>query len=146
MLAGLIAPWVHRLVAHRTPTLILMALIGSASLGCLGATSSFQVAIMLLVIWGLTFSIGMPIRQAYLNGLIPSQQRATVLSFDNLMASAGGVAAQPALGRVADVWSYSAAYLVSAGIQLAAVPFLALAWREHAPSDRTSPLPGPPSS
>ena len=28
-----------------------------------------------------------------MNGLIPSEQRATVLSFDNLMGSAGGVAA-----------------------------------------------------
>jgi MFS family permease len=146
MLAGVIAPRVHRLVSRRTPWLILTSLIGSASLAFIGSTSSFQVALVLLVIWGLMFSLGMPIRQAYLNGLIPSQQRATVLSFDNLMASAGGAAAQPALGRVADVGGYSTAYLVSAGIQLAAVPFLALAWREHAPSDRTSPVPRPPAS
>src|SRR5687768_6788120 len=99
-------------------------------------TSSFWMAIGLLVIWGLTFSAGMPIRQAYLNGIIPSQQRATVLSFDNLMGSAGGVVAQPALGRVADVWGYSASYVVCAFIQLAAVPFLVLARREDASSDR----------
>jgi MFS family permease len=146
MLAGVIAPRVHRWVSRRTPWLILMSLIGSVSLAFIGGTSSFPVALVLLMIWGLTFSLRMPIRQAYLNGLIPSQQRATVLSFDNLMASAGGAAAQPALGRVADLWGYSTAYLVSAGIQLAAVPFLALAWREHAPSDRTPPLPRPPAS
>jgi len=34
----------------------------------------------------------MPVRQAFVNGLIPSEQRATVLSFDSLMGSAGGVA------------------------------------------------------
>ncbi|MEV4707039.1 hypothetical protein [Actinoplanes sp. NPDC049316] len=39
----------------------------------------------------------MPVRQAYLNGMIPSRQRATILSFDSLMSSAGGVVAQPAL-------------------------------------------------
>jgi MFS family permease len=94
------------------------------------------MAIALLVIWGLTFSTGMPIRQAYLNGIIPSQQRATVLSFDNLMGSAGGVVAQPALGRVADVWGYPRSYVVCAIIQLAAVPFLVLARRENASSDR----------
>ena len=77
----------------------------------------------------------MPIRQAYLNGLIPSRQRATVLSFDNLMGSAGGVAAQPALGRVADVWGYPSAYVLGAAIQLVAVPFLLLARREKASSD-----------
>jgi MFS family permease len=137
MLAGFIAPRVHRWVSQRTQWLILMSLIGSAGLAFMGAIPSFQVAIVLVVIWGMTFSLAMPIRQAYLNGLIPSQQRATVLSFDNLMASAGGAAAQPALGRVADVWGYSTAYLVSAGIQLVSVPFLVLAWRVHAPSDRT---------
>jgi hypothetical protein len=52
------------------------------------------------------------------------------------MASAGGVAAQPALGRVADVRGYAAAYFVSAAIQVVAVPFLLLARREDAPSDR----------
>jgi MFS family permease len=111
-------------------------LVGIASLALLGLTSSFWTAIVLLVIWGLTFSVSVPIRQAYLNGIIPSEQRATVLSFDNMMASAGGVAAQPALGRVADVRGYAAAYVVSAVIQLAAVPFLLLARRENAPSDR----------
>ena len=41
----------------------------------------------------------MPIRQAYLNDMIPSQQRATVLSFDSLMGSSGGVVIQPVLGQ-----------------------------------------------
>ena len=102
----------------------------------MGVTSNFWVAIGLLVVWGLTFSIATPIRQAYLNGIIPTQQRATVLSFDNLMTSAGGVAAQPALGRAADVWGYPTAYVVSGVIQLAALPFLVLARRENAGSDR----------
>ena len=52
------------------------------------------------------FAIVGPLRQAYVNGVIPSDQRATVLSFDNLMGSAGGVVAQPALGRAADVFGY----------------------------------------
>jgi MFS family permease len=136
MVAGLITPLVRRWFSRRTHALILASLVGTACLALIGWTSSFWVAIVLLVIWGLTFSVGMPIRQAYLNGIIPSQQRATVLSFDNLMGSAGGVAAQPALGRVADVRGYSSAYLVSAVIQLAALPFLVLARRENAASDR----------
>ena len=52
------------------------------------------------------------------------------------MGSAGGVVVQPALGRVADVGGYASAYLVGAVIQAAAVPFLLLARREVAPSDR----------
>ena len=71
----------------------------------------------------LTFAIVGPIRQAYLNGLIPSAQRATVLSFDGLMGSTGGVVIQPALGRAADVWSYGSAYVLGGAIQLLAAPF-----------------------
>jgi len=93
------------------------------------------VAIGLLVVWGLTFSIGMPIRQAYINGLIPSRQRATILSFDSLMDSTGGVWAQPALGRAADAWGYAPTYLISAGISALALPFLALSRRQNAPAD-----------
>jgi MFS family permease len=135
MIAGLVVPLVRRTFSRRTHALMLASLGGVGCLALMGWTSSFWVAIALLVMWGLTFSVSVPIRLAYLNGIIPSQQRATVLSFDNLMASAGGVAAQPALGRVADVWGYPSAYVVSAVIQLAAMPFLALARRENAPSD-----------
>lgn len=135
MLAGLLVPRLRRLFRRRTHALIIASLIGSGCLAGLGLTASFPVAVALLVIWGLTFSVGMPIRQAYINGIIPSQQRATVLSFDSLMDSAGGVVAQPALGRVADLFGYSRAYVVSAAVQLTAVPFLALARRENATSD-----------
>ena len=41
----------------------------------------------LIVVWGLLFAATMPIRQAYINGMIPSQQRATILSFDSMMGS-----------------------------------------------------------
>ena len=136
MVAGLLVPYARRLFSRRTHALIGAMSLGIVSLGLMGVTSSFWVAIVLLVVWGLTFSIATPIRQAYLNGIIPTQQRATVLSLDNLMGSAGGVAAQPALGRAADVWGYATAYVLSAAIQLAAVPFLVLARRENAASDR----------
>ena len=74
----------------------------------------------------------MPIRQAYLNGLIPSRQRATILSFDSMMSSTGGVWAQPVLGRAADVWGYAPSYLLGAGISALALPFLGLSRRQNA--------------
>jgi MFS family permease len=88
----------------------------------------------------------MPIRQTYLNGLIPSQQRATVLSFDSLMASSGGVWAQPALGRAADVWGYAPSYLLGAGISALALPFLVLSRRQNAPADTVEAATDQPAS
>ena len=74
-------------------------------------------------------------RQAYINGLIPSEQRATVLSFDALMGSSGGVVTQPLLGRSADVWSYGSSYIIAAGVQAMAIPLLVMARREDATTD-----------
>jgi MFS family permease len=81
------------------------------------------------------FAAEMPIRQAYLNDMIPSRQRATVLSFDSLMGSSGGVVIQPVLGRAADLYSYSTSLVLGAAIQLLAAPFLALSRRERSPAD-----------
>jgi hypothetical protein len=58
-----------------------------------------------------------------------------VLSFDSLMGSAGGVVAQPALGRAADVWSYGTSYLFAAAVQAVALPFMVAARLEDAVSD-----------
>ena len=136
MLAGTLVPFARRLFARRTTALIVFTGIGTGCLALMGTIRSFAPTIALLVVWGLTYSVAIPIRQAYLNGILPSKERATVLSFDNLMSSAGGVVSQPALGRAADVWGYPVAYIISAGIQLVALPFLALARRERAASDR----------
>jgi MFS family permease len=77
----------------------------------------------------------MPIRQTYINGMIPSRQRATILSFDSMMSSTGGVWAQPVLGRAADVYGYATSYVITAGIATLAIPFLALSRRQNNPAD-----------
>jgi MFS family permease len=87
--------------------------------------------VTLLVLWGLLFATVTPVRQSYLNELIPSELRATGLSFDSLMGSGGGVIAQPILGKTADVWGYPASYLVGAAIQLMAAPFIWLVRRQR---------------
>jgi MFS family permease len=135
IVGGLIVPFVRRLFSRRTNALILATVISAIVLALIGLTSSFVVAVVLLVVWAMTFTASSPLRQAFVNGLIPSEQRATVLSFDSLMGSAGGVVIQPALGRVADVWSYSASYVVGAAVQAIALPFVILARRENAASD-----------
>ena len=101
----------------------------------IGLIPNFWVAIALLVMWSLMFAAVMPVRQTYLNGLIASSERATVLSFDSLMGSTGGVIIQPVLGRAADIWSYPISYVCSGAVQALAIPFLLLARREHTPTD-----------
>jgi MFS family permease len=135
IVGGLIVSRVRRFFARRTDALLIGGVLNVVLLVLVGLVSSFWIALVLLAGWALVFAIEAPLRQAFLNGLIPSQQRATVLSFDALMGSAGGVVAQPALGRTADLYGYPTSYLVSAGIQTLALPFVLLARREHAISD-----------
>jgi MFS family permease len=135
ILGGVAAPRIRRLFHRRTSALIATAALGVITLGLIGTVESFWAALGLTVVWGLLFAATRPIRQTYLNGLIPSRERATIISFDSLMSSSGGVWAQPLLGRAADVWGYAPSYLMSAGISVLALPFLALSRRQNAPAD-----------
>jgi MFS family permease len=137
VLGGVLTPHVAKAFRRRMSVLLAGAALTTGVLLLMGLMANLWVAIALLSVWGTAFAVIGPVRQAFLNGLIPSAQRATVLSSDNLLSSAGGAVAQPGLGKVADAWSYGTAYAVSAGVQLLALPFIALARRERAPSDAT---------
>jgi MFS family permease len=149
IVGGLLVSRVRRLFSRRTHALILGGVLNVVLLAAVGLTSNFALALVLLALWALIFAFEMPLRQAFVNGVIPSEQRATVLSFDALMGSAGGVVAQPALGRAADLYGYPASYIASAVVQALAVPFAFLARRENAPSDPTTenePEPAAPAT
>jgi MFS family permease len=133
--AGLVVPWVRRLFGRRTDALLASSVLGIVALALLGLQPGFVAALLLFAAWSFIGAASRPMRQAFLNGVIPSEQRATVLSFDSLMGSAGGVVAQPVLGRVADVSGYGTSMLVSAAIEVLALPFVLLARREQAASD-----------
>lgn len=132
---GFLVPHLARGFRRRTSVLLAAVVLSTVILAMIGLMPRLGIAIVLLVLWGLVFATVMPVRQAYVNELIPSEQRATVLSIDSLMGSSGGVAIQPILGRVADVWGYPVSYRCSAAIQALAIPFVWLARRERAASD-----------
>ena len=146
IVGGYLAPVFRRLFRKRTTALILSSLATVALLAALGLTNSFWVALGLLTLWAMVFAAESPIRQAYLNDMIPSRQRATVLSFDSLMGSSGGVVVQPVLGKVADVYSYSTSLVVGSLFELAAVPFLFGSRREHASADTATSLAPAPAA
>ena len=111
-----------------------------ALLALIGFVEDFCAVIALIVVWGLLFAATTPIRQAYINGMIPSRQRATILSFDSMMGSVGGVWAQPVLGKAADAYGYASSYLICSGISAFAIPCLLLSRRQRNPADTVKPL------
>jgi MFS family permease len=135
ILGGLAAPRIRRLFRRRTSAILAATASSALTLALIGIIDTFWAVLGLIVVWGLLFAAAMPIRQAYVNALIPSRQRATILSFDSLMSSASGVWVQPALGRSADVWGYGPSYLLGAAISALALPFVALSRRQNTPAD-----------
>ncbi len=135
IVGGLLAPRLRSAFRRRTSMMLAMTAASTLALLLVGLLQHFAAVIALLVAWSLASAAETPVRQAYLNALIPSQQRATVLSFDSLLSSSGGVVLQPGLGRVADVWGYPVTFALSAGFQACALPFLWLARRLGVPED-----------
>jgi MFS family permease len=135
IVGGFAAPWIRKLFHRRTSALFAATAASAATLALIGVADRFWAVVGLIVVWGLLFAASAPIHSAYLNGLIPSQQRATILSFDSMIGSSGGVVVQPVLGRAADVWGYAGSYVLGAGISALALPFVLLARREGVPAD-----------
>jgi MFS family permease len=136
IVGGFSSASVRRLFARRTSALLAAEALATAAILVIGLIGQFWVVIVMIVVWAVVDSAARPIRQAFLNALIPSRQRATILSFDSMMASSGGVVAQPLLGRAADVWGYPASYVISGGLSAVAIPLVALAQRQDAGVDR----------
>jgi MFS family permease len=143
IVGGILVPHIGRLFSRRTSVILLATALGAVILALIGLVHSFWWVTALLALWGVLFAALTPVRQAYLNGLIAAEQRATVLSFDSLMASAGGAILQPVLGKTADIWSYSTSYVVCAALQSLAIPFVWLARGERPSSDAFGVEQGP---
>ncbi len=136
ILGGFMVPHLRRLFARRTSLLMFATIASGLTLLVIGLVPNFWVVLGALAIWATMFAASVPVRQAYINDLIPSEQRATVLSSDNLIGSSGGVFMQPALGKAADVWGYATSYVISGVLQLLALPFIWLARRTKSSADK----------
>jgi MFS family permease len=132
---GMLANRIRGLFARRTTTIIGASVISAVVLVVLGVNSIFWLAIVFLVLWGFVFALAGPVRQAYLNDMIPAKQRATVLSFDSLFGSLGGVFIQPALGRSADLWGYGTSLVIGGVVELIGIPILLASRRQRDPAD-----------
>jgi MFS family permease len=135
---GFAVPYIRRLFGRRTHILLICAALTTASLVLMGLIQVFAVVVALLVLWAIAYAVNQPVRQAFINAQIPSQQRATVLSFDSMVNSTGGVAFQPVLGGIADRSGYAMSYVVSGVVACMSLPFLLLARKENVSADRST--------
>jgi hypothetical protein len=79
--------------------------------------------------------VQMPLRQAFIHGMVPSAERATVVSFDSMIGGIGAVGGQAGLGLYSERQSYSAAYVAGGLITLIALPILWVVRRSNTSGD-----------
>ncbi|MDX1469013.1 MAG: MFS transporter [Acidimicrobiia bacterium] len=147
-LAQMVGGWsvsrVRRLFRLRTT--ILAVALGTGVVAMIGIGLAQQmprplglwVAVALFGTVAFADGVFNPVRQAYISEIVPSEQRATVLSFDAMMGDGGGVIAQPALGRVADVYSLGVGYVVAGIVYSIRIPLVIAVRRMGLGADRAN--------
>jgi MFS family permease len=118
--------WFTRFCGRRTTLLIWAAVIQTVAAIGVGIAGSFWLALALYLVVMAASGVWTPVRQAYINKLTPSEQRATVISFDSLVSSGGSVLGQTMLGRVSQTRSIAAAYVIGGLVTALAWPALLL--------------------
>lgn len=127
--------WLTRFCGRRT-TLLLWTAAGF-SLGTIGVglATSFPIALTFLLVTSLAMGVQTPVRQALIHGMVPSAERATVISFDSMVGGGGAVAGQAGLGVVAEQRSYAFGYVLGGAVTAVAFPLVWMARRLRAPAD-----------
>jgi MFS family permease len=124
-----------RFCGRRTTILMWTALVFSAGSIGVGLAGNFPIALGFLLVASVAMGVQMPVRQAFVHGIVPSAERATVVSFDSMISGIGAVGGQAGLGVYAERSSYSAAYVVGGVITLVAAPVVWAARRLRDPAD-----------
>jgi MFS family permease len=114
-----------RRCGRRTTLLLGAAAVETCAAVALGLVSSFWLALPLLLVVTGASGVTSPVRQAYLHQVVPSEQRATVVSFDSMISNTGGVGGQLGLGALGESRSVGAAFVVGGLATGLALPFLA---------------------
>jgi MFS family permease len=125
MMAGSALVRFITLICERRTTIMLWTAVAFSltSIG-IGLATTFPVALGLLLVGVLAIGLQMPVRQTLIHAMVPSAQRATVVSFDSMVGGVGAVGGQAGLGVLAERQSYSVAYVVGGAVTVVAVPIV----------------------
>jgi hypothetical protein len=110
---------------RRTTLLLGAAAVETFAAVGLGLAASFWVALPALLLVTAAVGVTSPVRQAYLHQVVPSEQRATVVSFDSMVANTGGVAGQLGLGALGEARGVGVAFVVGGLATAGAIPLFA---------------------
>ena len=123
---------------RRTTILIAAAGIMSVCFVAVGGIQHFWVAVPLFLVAAMASGALTPLKQSYLHALIPSEQRATLVSFDSLIGSVGSVGGQAGLGYLSQERSIPSGFVVGGLATFLALPAFARLRARNEPADLIS--------
>ena len=135
MIGNGIVQIVTRWCGRRTTLFLWSGGVFSFALIGVGVVDSFASALALLFLGGVALGAQMPVRQAFVHQIVPSEQRATVVSFDSMVSGGGSVLGQTSLGAYSDQRGFSAGYIIGGLATLLALPILARVRRQRDDAD-----------
>jgi MFS family permease len=125
-LAMILGNWLVKRVVkpgtRRTTVLLAGSVVTTSLMVGVGAIQEFWVAVPMFLLAAVAFGLMSPVRQTYLHSIIPTEQRATLVSFDSLVGSVGGVGGQAGLGYLSQARSIPAGFVVGGLFTALAVP------------------------
>ena len=130
-----IVEWLTRYCGKRTTLLLWAAGVQTVAIVGVGLVDSFWMAVALYLVAMGTLGVWGPVRQAYIHQVTPSEQRATVVSFDSLVSSVGSVLGQTGLGRLAQAQGIAPGYVAGGLTTVLVLPVIVLLRRHNEPAD-----------
>ena len=126
ILGNALVEWFSRFCGKRSTLLLWAAGIHTVAAVGVGLVDSVWVASVLFLITTGTLGVTGPVKQAYLHQVVPSRHRASVISLNSMVGSAGGVISQSGLGYLSRAGSIADGYVVGGLATVFAVPVLAM--------------------
>ncbi|MCP4167987.1 MAG: MFS transporter [Chloroflexi bacterium] len=142
MVGNTLVGYFSRYCAKRTTLLLGTATVQMLAAIGVGLVDSFWLAVPLYLVVAITMGMWTPVKQAFLHQLIPSEQRATLLSLDSLLNSLGASIGQIGLGRISQTHSISLGYVLGGLSQVLVLPIIWALRQLHNPADRFEGIAG----
>ena len=131
-----IVEWLTRFCGRRTTLLLWGVGVFAVAMIGVGLTTSFWVAVALYLLAMGSSGVTGPVRQSYIHHVVPSAQRATVISVDSMFANAGGIVSQTGLGQLSQRASIAHGYVFGGALILICIPIVWALRRMDSEADR----------
>lgn len=116
--------WLARFCTRRSTLMLGAAAVSTLAIIGVGLVGSFWAAVALFLVSMAAQGVITPVRQAYLHQLVPSEQRAAIVSFDSMVGNGGGILGQTGLGYLSQVTSIATGYVIGGAATGLVLPLL----------------------